>query len=238
MDSPEPIVLVAASAPSAPVAPEAAAFVEPPDTGVLVERARDAVRNVPGCFNLKGDARDTYDAGLFGQGERHWLLEGQLLNGVWSPFTATVAADSPEKPDADEKRRSIFGRLADSESDADTGRQSILQALQDDVTMEYMERRESGWVLIRTLKGGKAGRNVLTLGFDAAFVPHEFGITIVDPVVVKGDRGRGKIVWMDVAVATNSQGAPLSERMDAKFAAWPFAVEVHTITNWVATSCG
>ena len=234
MDVPPPVEIPASVAPPAiqPV------FVEPPDSAVLVERARQVVRNLPGCFNMKGDARDRFDAGIFGKGERHWILEGTLIGGLWSPYTASVAADSPDKPDPDEKRNSIFGRTAESEESSNEGRQSILQALQDDVTMEYVEKHGEGWRLIRTLRGGNVGRNLLTLGFDSAWNPHHFAITIVDPVVVKGERGRGKIVSMDVSLDTDAQGAPASERLDGVFAAWPFSVEVHAVTTWTATPCG
>lgn len=212
-------------------------FVEPPETSVLIERARNVVRNMPGCFTLKGEAHDEYDAGVFGKGTRHWLLEGRLSEGVWTTYTATLAPDSPDKPDKDEKRPSIFGRSATEADGADEGRKSILDALQDDVTMEYLERNGEGWTLIRTLKGGTAARNVLRLGFNSAFEPHDFAIQIVDPVVVAGDRGRAKIAWMDLALKTDERGAPESERFEAIFKKWPFSVEIHSNTVWTAEPC-
>lgn len=217
-------------------APVARAEEAEPDADGLAERARTAARSMPGCFRMDGRGVDRWDAGLLGRGEHRWTLTGTLRDGSWSPLEVAATPDSPDTPDKDVRRGSLFGRDATENSDA--GREAFLEALEDDVGVEYVVRAGEGWNFVRTLKGGEALRNTLTVGFDAALQPRRWIIHIQDPVRVVGRKGNGaKVVWMELSLETDAAGAPRAERIDGKFASWPFAVEVHATTDWSASPC-
>ncbi|MBM4391159.1 MAG: hypothetical protein FJ090_08560 [Deltaproteobacteria bacterium] len=208
-----------------------------PDSDALLASAQAQVRNLPGCWAMQGDSRDRWDAGIFGEGDRHWVLAGRLVDGLWQDFTFTAAPDNQTPPDENDKRRSMFGRYPDAEADQEAGRQSVLQALSDDVSLQYVERDGAGWRLTRTLRGGTALKNTLVLHYDAALRPWRWAVSIVDPVVVKGDRGKAKIVRMEAVLEADERGAPRSETFTGTFARWPFKVDVSAVTRWTAGAC-
>jgi hypothetical protein len=203
-----------------------------PDHALLTERARAAASATPGCFAMTGTGIDKWAAGIFGSGENRWML----IDGLWNPLTATVAADSPDRPD-DAERGSLFGHK-DAEK-ADAGKEAFLDALKDEVGIEYVVRAGEGWNFVRTLKGGKGLNNTLTVTFDAAIQPRKWAIHIVDPIRLSNDDGsRAKIEWMDLTMQADEQGAPAYERIDGRFAQWPFWAEIHAETRWSARRCG
>ncbi len=207
-----------------------------PDSAALFERGRAGVREVAGCWVMTGDGRDRWDAGIFGEGERHWVLAGRLVDGAWREFSATPAADNVTPVEEGEKRRSMFGTFPDAE-ETDEGRTAVLDALSDDVAVEYVEREDTGWRLVRTLKGGDALNNTLSFHFRPDLRPWRWVISVVDPVGVKGERGRARIKRMRIELQAADAGEPLSERFSGSFSRWPFSVDVTAVTNWTAVPC-
>lgn len=216
---------------------EPAPPVEPPDSTDLMDRAKKAVAASPGCFVMRGRAHDTWNAGIFGKGDRTWQLGGTLDGGRWDHYYAEWESGTPLDKRQD-VRGSLFGRFDKPEKDESAGRRPLLAALEDDVAMEYVEREGDGWRLSRTLKGGDAARNLLILKFDANLRPWSWAVKIVDPVKVQNETGsRAKIVAMDIELSTSGDGAPALERLTGSFAKWPFAVEVTSETRWTHTAC-
>lgn len=207
-----------------------------PDTAALVAAARAGVREVPGCWNMVGDGRDHWDAGIFGEGDRHWILTGKLQGGTWVEFVARPAPDNVTPVDDDDRRRSMFGTFPDV-PDTDEGRTAVLDALSDDVSIEYVEREATGWRLVRTLRGGEALQNTLSFHFRPDLRPWKWAIRVVDPVGVKGERGRARIKRMDIELEASDVGAPAVERFSGSFARWPFSVDVRAVTHWTASPC-
>ncbi len=208
-----------------------------PDSEALLASAQAHVRALPGCWVMRGDSRDHWDAGIFGEGDRHWLLEGRLVDGLWNEFKFTPAPDNQTPADENDKRGSMFGRFPDAETEDEAGRQSVLQALSDDVSVQYVEKDGAGWKLVRTLRGGTALNNTLVLHYDAALRPWRWAVSIIDPVVVAGNRGKAKIVRMEAVLEADERGAPRSENFTGTFAQWPFKVEVSAVTSWTAGPC-
>lgn len=210
----------------------------PPDGEVLIERATAGVRSPPGCWKMTGEGADAWNAGLFGKGRRTWALTGTLDGGVWTELAATVTGGEPAEEGQD--RGSLFGRNPKWEEGGEkrAERVSILEVLRDDVTIETVEPADGGWRLLRSLKGGDAGRNLLDLRFDAALRPFWWSIVIVDPVKLKTDKGtQGRIVKMDARLEASPGGAPRRESIVATFAKWPFSVDIDSTTTWRAERC-
>ncbi|GDX82991.1 hypothetical protein LBMAG42_48020 [Deltaproteobacteria bacterium] len=217
------IVLLLGLAGAEEVAGAEVAPAEPPDSADLMDRAKKAVAAFPGCFVMRGTAHDTWNAGIFGKGDRVWALGGTLDGGRWDHYYSEWESGTPIKKE--EVRGSLFGRFEKPDADESAGRRPLLAALEDDVAMEYVEPEGSGWRLSRTLKGGDAARNLLILKFDANLRPWSWAVKIVDPVKVQNEKGsRAKIVAMDIELSTDGEGAPVAERLTGSFAKWPFAV--------------
>jgi hypothetical protein len=209
---------------------------EPPDSGQLLARAQAAVAALPGCFVMRGTAEDTWDAGIFGAGARTWQLGGTLEGGLWNHSFASWVSGKPIAEG--EARASLFGRYErPDEQEKSEGRRSLLLALEDDVSMEYVERDGEGWRLLRTLRGGEAARNHVSVRFREDLRPWSWSVVIVDRVRVKGDRGQGWIESLKLDLTTDTQGAPASEHLRGRFTRWPFAVEVSADTAWTAEPC-
>ncbi len=228
----------AASAAPAPSVPASAGSVEPPDVADLLERASKGVAMIPGCFNLEGSADDKFDAGLFGKGERVVAMGGQLQDGLWGPDYWVEWRSGPKLGEK-ETRGSMFGRFkhGDEETGDDAGRVSLEAMLEDEVAMDYVVPEGGGWKLVHSLRGGEAARNELTVQFDAALRPWRWTISIVDPIVIKGNRGRGRIEAMQLELQAAGDGAPAFERMVGEFKSWPFDVHVDSTARWTHKAC-
>ncbi len=210
-------------------------WADAPDSDLLLDNARRGVNQPPGCWMMAGVAQDKWNAGIFGKGERTWALTGVLQDGVWTEWTQAVTTGKPA--DKDQDRRSLFGR-SDKPDDPSAERVNVLDMLQDDVAVEYVEPDGAGWKLVRSLKGGDQALNTLELRYDAALRPTAWAIHIVDAVRIKTPKGtKARIVSMDARLTATAAGAPLTESMVGTFAKWPFSVDVDVRTVWTGVGC-
>ena len=209
---------------------------EPPEAAELLRRAKEGVAAMSGCFVMRGEANDHWNAGILGKGSRRVAVGGTLEGGLWHHAFAEALDGQPLGKE--ETRGSLFGRYPNPDSGEEKGRVSLAAALEGEVAMEWAEPLPGGgWRLVHTLAGGKAAKNELSVEFTAALRPTRWRIDIVDPLPVKGDKGRATIRQMHLEMVVAEDGAPLTETMEGDFAAWPWVVQAGGTVTWSHEAC-